>query len=215
MRRSVLTILWTSAAYGFAIGSVHSLRLAAWDVVKFPALILLTALICAFAFFACTLLVTRELTFADSLRVSLATFADLSTLLASLAPVSWFLALTIAQPTETSLHEYPYFLGLNVVFIACGGALALVRQSLRLARRDRLGTGRSATILAAWLAISLFAGGQCAWYMRPFFGASTIGDPPFMEGSNPDFRGATSFYEAVVHLVAPPVLPDDYARRGR
>jgi hypothetical protein len=29
-------------------------------------------------------------------------------------------------------------------------------------------------------------------------------DAPFMLGSEPDFRGATSFYEALFHLIEPP-----------
>ena len=61
-----------------------------------------------------------------------------------------------------------------------------------------------------------FAGGQCAWYLRPFFGPSTIRDIPFIEGSAPDYRGATSFYEAVYHLIhPPPPLPEGYFNRRR
>jgi hypothetical protein len=215
VRRPILTILGASAVYGFSIGSVHSARLAAWNLAKFPLLIFLTCSICALAYFAFALLVTRRLTPRDVMDLSLRTFADLSVLLASLAPVSYFLARTIVQPTPTSLNEYPRFLGLNVAFIAACGLVALARQTLRIEREHRLDRGRSAAILSAWLLISLFAGGQCAWYMRPFFGPSTITDPPFMEGTNPDYRGATSFYEAVWHLVAPPPLPEDYTRSGR
>ena len=45
-------------------------------------------------------------------------------------------------------------------------------------------------------------------------------DPPFIEGTNPDYRGATSFYEAVYHIIDPPPLPEGYFRppsrhRGR
>ena len=43
MTRRLVTILLGSATYGFAAGSVHSWRLAACNVLKFPLLILLTA----------------------------------------------------------------------------------------------------------------------------------------------------------------------------
>ena len=46
--------------------------------------------------------------------------------------------------------------------------------------------------------------------MRPFFGARTFETLPFMEGTAPDFRGATSIYEAVYFLVVPPDLPDGF-----
>jgi cytochrome bd-type quinol oxidase subunit 2 len=213
VRRALATIVAGSCVYGFSIGSVHGPRLAAANLVKFPALLLVTALVCAAAYHAFALLVTRRLTFDDTTRLSLRTFADLAVLLASLAPVSLFLAWTVVQPTETSLEEYPLFLGLNVLFIAAAGAVALVRQARRLTRDRGLRTRRAAAVVAAWLAVSLFTGGQCAWFMRPFFGPSTIRDPPFMEGTNPDYRGATSFYEAVAHLVTAPPLPRGWHRR--
>jgi hypothetical protein len=204
VRRAVLTIVLASAVYGFSIGSVHSLRIATWNLAKFPLLVLATSAVCALAYWAFALFVTRRLTFADVTALSLRTFADLSVLLASLAPVAYFLARTIEPPTAASLNEYPFFLGLNVVFIAASGVVALSRQTLRVAREFGLGVRRSAAILAAWLAISLFVGGQAAWYLRPFFEVATNPDPVFIEGTAPDFRGATSFYEAVWHLVDPP-----------
>lgn len=217
MTRSIATIAGASALYGFSVGSVHSARLAAWDLAKFPLLLLTTCAICALAYVAFAAVIARRLAPRDVMRAALQTFADLSVLLASLAPVCWFLATTISRPTPDSLGEYPLFLGLNVAFIAVCGAVALARQTLRLEREHRLGRGRAAAVLAAWLLVSLFAGGQCAWFMRPFFGVSTIEVEEFMDGTKPDYRGATSFYEAVWQLAAPPPLPKDYARprRGR
>jgi hypothetical protein len=43
--------------------------------------------------------------------------------------------------------------------------------------------------------------------MRPFCGVRTV-DAPFMLGAQPDFRGATSFYEAVYHVFSPPQTTD-------
>lgn len=204
MRRSAATILVAAAVYGWSIGWIHGARMAAWNLGKFPLLIFATTLICAPTYYAFTLLVTRKLTFVEVAALSLGTFADLSLLLASLAPVSFFLAKTAVRPTAESLGEYPFFLGLNVVFIAVCGCLALARRTLRLARDHGLALSRAATILGAWLAASLFVGGQCAWYMRPFFAVATNPNPAFMEGTAPDFRGATSFYEAVWQIVEPP-----------
>ncbi len=211
MIRALLTILCASAVYGYAIGSVHSPRIASWSLAKFPMLVFVTCSICALAYFAFTLLVTRELTLRDVTRVSLRTFADMSVLLAALAPVSFFLALTVDQPTSASLEEYPLFVGINVILIACAGSVALLRHTLRLAREYELGMRKSVLVVTAWLAISLFAGGQCAWAMRPFFGARTVQMKRFMEWTDPDWRGATSFYEAVWHLLAPPPPPRRWA----
>lgn len=215
MPRAILAILLGSAVYGFSAGSVNSLQLATWNLLKFPLLIFLTSLICSPAYYVFSQFVTRELSFRDVCRLSLRTFADVSILLASWAPVAFFLAKTIVQPDQGSLNEYPLFLGLNVLFIGTCGVVALVRQAARLLKGHRLSIPRSVGVMSAWLAVSLFAGGQCAWYLRPFFGCSAIRNPPFMEGSHPDYRGARSFYEAVYHLVDPPPLPREYYRHRR
>ena len=67
-----------------------------------------------------------------------------------------------------------------------------------------------------WVLLSLLAGGQAAWYLRPFFGVASIDGRAtrFCLGTTPDYRGATNFYEAVYHLLRPPPLPEDWLRRG-
>jgi hypothetical protein len=199
--------------YGFAIGSLHGWRQACRNLLKLPLLILATSALCALAYTMTAQFIARRLRFRAVSRLALTTYRDVAVLLASLGPVSFFLARTVEQPDVTSLNEYPLFLGLNVCFIALAGTAALVRQAAALLREHRLGGRRSAQVLLAWLALSLFAGGQCAWFLRPFFGPSTIRDLPFIEGRRPDYRGATSFYEAVYDLLDPPPLPRDYHRR--
>jgi len=212
--RSIAAILIGSSVYGFAAGAGHSLRMSAWGAAKFLFLIVLTCLICVIAYYTLSLFITRALRFADVMRMSLGIFADISVLLASLAPVTYFLGHTGVEPAtdEAGLNEYPLFLGLNVAFIAVCGVVALARQGLRLLRAHRLGLRKSLAVLVAWVSISFFAGGQCAWYLRPFFGWPTIENPPFMKGSHPDPRGATSFYEAVWDLLRDAPLPPEHRR---
>ena len=112
----------------------------------------------------------------------------------------------MVQPSGDDLGEYPFFQAFNVVLIAICGSIALVRQAKTLLRDYGLGRQVSISIIIGWLALSLFTGGQGAWYMRPFFGISSPGEtnPPFFLGTTPDFRDARSFYEAVYNLVVPP-----------
>ncbi|MDP6355509.1 MAG: hypothetical protein QF473_10430 [Planctomycetota bacterium] len=210
MIRRLLEALFASALYGFSIGAVHSLQLASWNLFKFPLLIILTGGICGVAYYVFALFITDRLTFRDVVQHALTIYRDISILLASLSPVSLFLAKTIVQPHDKDLNEYPFFLGLNVFFIAACGTVALIRRASDLLNNCNVERRQSVLIILSWLAISLFAGGQCAWYLRPYFGVSTIKDIPFIEGSRPDYRGARSFYEAVYHLMDPPPLPDDY-----
>lgn len=213
IRRLAQTAL-AAAVYGFAVGSGHSLRLATWNLAKFPMLIALTCGVCGPAYWICVRLIAPALRFGEVMDLTVRTFRDLTVLLAALSPVCLFLARTYERPDRAGLGEYPFFLGLNVCFIAVCGALTLGRQTIRLVRRHGLRPKRSAGVLAAWLAISLFAGGQCAWVLRPFYAPATIEHIPFIEGSRPDYRGAANFYEAVYHLLAPPRLPRDYWRHN-
>jgi hypothetical protein len=203
VKKLVSEICLASATYGVCVGSVHSLTFALRNLVKLPLFILTTCLICALGYYVSGLFISRKLRFAEVQLLSLQTFRELSLLLCSLCPVCLFLAVTVRQPDIWSLNEYPLFLGLNVAFIAMAGAIALVRQASRLLHGHGLGMRRSVAAVGAWLALSLLVGGQCAWYLRPFYGVSTI-PAPFFLGTAPDYRGDTSFYGAVWHIVDPP-----------
>jgi hypothetical protein len=203
LSKLVREICLASASYGVCVGSVHSLTFALRNLVKLPLLLLTTCTICALAYYVSGQFISRQLRLADVVHLALQTFRELSLLLASLCPACLFLALTIHQPDGQGLNEYPLFLGLNVLFIALAGAIALVRQAWSLLHGYRLGLSRSLAAVAAWLALSLLVGGQCAWYLRPFYGISTI-SAPFFEGTLPDHRGDTNFYESVWHIVDPP-----------
>jgi len=217
MLRTLATLVGAAAVYGFAVGSVHSGTYALRNLAKFPLLILATGGLCAVSYYLFSQFFTRRLAWSDVQRLAFRTFRDTALLLASLGPVFLFLAHTIDQPDETSLNEYPLFLALNVAAIALCGCLALVHQALALVRRYGLGIRRSVLITVTWLALSLFVGGQCAWYLRPFCGISTIpaDDVPFCMGTSPHVSGARSFYEAVYHILKPPPLRRGYWRMYR
>jgi hypothetical protein len=127
-------------------------------------------------------------------------------LLASLATVSFFLAQTLERASAAGLGQYPLFLSLNVGFIAAAGVTALVHRARTLLARSDVARWRGSSLLVLWLGLALAVGGQWAWYLRPFFGVATIpaDQTPFCLGTEPDFRGARSFYEALAHVVVPP-----------
>lgn len=199
-------LLAAAAAYGFSVGAVRSWRYASLNLVKFPLLIAICAIVCAAVYFLVARLLAPSLTFSDVRRLVLASYADLAALLASFSPVCLFLALTLQRPVSAvDLGEYPLFLALNVILIAGCGALAVGRQTASLLGRYALPRRRALAVVTGWLAVSLLVGGQAAWYLRPFFGNGAVPDDgSFCLGSRPDWRGAESFYEAVYHLIAPP-----------
>lgn len=200
----VLTL--ASAAYGFSIGACHSWLYATRNLLKFPLLLLTTATICAIAYFVLARFLGTALSFLRVQRLVLEIFRDVAMLLASLSPATLFLAVSMRKPTAEDLGEYPLFQSLSVACIAMCGCLAVRRQAAALLADHQLDRVRTSTLLAGWMALSLFAGGQCAWFMRPFFGIAnrSAAAPAFFAGTEPDFRGARSFYEAVYNLIDPP-----------
>jgi hypothetical protein len=202
--KGLCLLMAASAAYGFAAGSVHSLLYAARNLIKFPLLILVTTVICSLAYYLFARFASAPFTFGEVQGAVTRIFRNLSVLLASLAPVVYFLARTIEQPTARDLGEYPLFLGFNVLIIAVCGCIAVVRLAQALLRQHRLRPWRAWSIVGIWLLLSFLVGSQWAWYLRPFFGVSSVEITPFCLGTDPDFRGATSFYEAVFHILAPP-----------
>jgi hypothetical protein len=197
----VAGMLLASAIYGATVGLVHSPRYALLNTVKLPMLLAGSIAACAVSHFVAARFLGARLLFRDVLRLVIDTHRDISLLLASLSPVCLLFALTVVAPTSTNLGEYPRFLAANVALIAVTGTLSLLWQARRLLREHSLGARRAASVVTAWLLLSLVVGGQLGWYLRPFFGnRAVVDDGSFCLGERPDFRGDRSFYEAVAHL---------------
>lgn len=193
-----------AALYGFSLGALDGWARAVRSALKFPLLILVTWAVCALSYAVVARMLAPAVAFSQVQGLVLRLYRDTALLLASLSPATLFLALTLTPAaSRDALHDYPLFLGLNLVLIAGAGTLALLRQSTRLLADHGLAPTRRMLLMAAWLALSLFVGGPWAFYLRPFFGLSSIRaeDPGFCDGNTPDFRGATNFFEAVWQLV--------------
>lgn len=206
MLRSLVTMLLASGAYGFTIGASNSWMYAVRNVVKFPLLILTTSAVCSLAYFVLARFLGTPLSFLRVQRLVLEVFRDLSVLLASLGSVVLFVALTMLPPTFEDLADYPMFQGINVAFIALCGCIAVRRQGSELLKAHAIAPRLRDGLVAGWMLLSLLAGGQAAWYMRPFFGIAKPGREgvAWFFGTAPDFRGARSIYEAVWNPVALP-----------
>jgi hypothetical protein len=205
-RERASKLLVAPAIYGASVGAVHSIDYAALNVVKFPLLIWVSAIVCSGSHYMIARFFGLRLSFGEIRALVFEAYGDLSVMLASLSTVLLFFALTFEPPRTTfELGEYPWFLALNVLLIGALGSLALFRQCRAVLRRSGTTPRRAIAVVSGWLAASLLVGGQWAWYLRPFFGNRAIpADGSFCLGASPDFRGAASFFEAVSHLIAPP-----------
>jgi hypothetical protein len=209
MLKTLASLIAASAVYGFTVGSAHCLLYASRNLIKFPLLILSTAIVCSLAYFVMARFLTPELSFRHVQGLVITLFRDLSILLVSLSPVNYFIAQILVHTDDSRLGEYSFFLGMNVVFVAICGTLALVRQARSMLAAFPVSQRRVAAIISSWLLLTLLVGGQAAFYLRPFFGlpVSRGVTPPFALGAEPDVRGATNFYEAMIQIFTEPPLP--------
>lgn len=208
MKALLLRACVAAAAFGYALGAAHSERYALRNLVKLPLLIVGTALVCAPSYWVAARMLGARLGFATTQRVALLLFHDAAVLLASLAPVVWFLGRVLRATDDGWLGGYDTFLAATMGAVAGCGALALVRQARVLLRQHHCGRRTARAVVMAWLALALVVGGQAAFWLRPLFGlpASRGANPPWFLGATPDLRGATSFYEMVWQTIARPEL---------
>jgi hypothetical protein len=210
--KTPLTILLASAIYGFSGGSIDGWHGAVRSLVKFPLLIFLISVLCSLAWWLTARFLACRLSLCATIASTLQAFADASLMLVALAPVNLFLSQTMVYPNQ--IYEYPLFLGLNIVFVATCGTAAVIRQVWLMQKTQHIPLRRTLAVAAAWLAIGLFVGGQCSWYLCPFYGNRAAEPMPFILGTQPDSRGATSFYEGVYNLFRPLPLPENCGPKG-
>jgi hypothetical protein len=160
----LIVMIAGAALYGAALGSWHGARLAAYDALKLPLVLLLTS-----AFTVLFSWVTSR-ALGISLQFShVATFTGLATaavLLASLTPIAWFFTWCAPLPDAGARATHNELYLFHTAFIAMcgvGGTQTLWRAMLRLPHPRRVIT--SAYVL--WVLAYALVGGEVAWALRP------------------------------------------------
>ncbi len=162
--------------YGLAIGSWRSPLQAVFTGVKFPLILLATAVGNSLISALLAPLLGLRMGFRESLSAVLSTFATLSLILGSLGPAVVFLVWSLPGAEagwEDRSRAFYLLQSSQVACIGAAGTAAVVRLRHHLERR-----GGSAAVarrvLAAWLSIHLLLGSQLTWILRPFFGQHAL-----------------------------------------
>jgi hypothetical protein len=189
---AILIILFGAGSYGATVGLWRGPEMAFYVALKTPALLFATLLVTGFLNGVLGLLLGSGIGFRKSLLCQLLAFALASILLASLAPVTFFLALEApSTDSEQAGRAYSVYLLIHTTLIALGGLLAVVRLfDLLLVLTPDIKAAR--ITLLSWLASNAFVGAQLSYLFRPFFGSPGL--PVAFLRENP-FNG--TFYEAV------------------
>lgn len=182
------------AVYGFSLGIWRSPLQSLFVAIKFPLLLVLTALGTALINGMLAQLLGAAMSMRQSLLAVLMSFALLAVLLAAFAPLILFVLWQLpAQGSADQADAHRVFLLTNVAVVAFAGTMANL-QLLRMLRQ--ICGARAVPILSSWLGLNLFLGAQLSWNLRPFFGTP---DLPVTFLREDPFAG--SFYEAVFHLL--------------
>lgn len=200
-----LVSLAMSALYGAIMGATNLLQgssLAIGDKllmivvasIKTPVLFLLTLLIILPPVYVSNAFAGAKLTFWRMTAVLLTGTAVGTMLLASMASVAFFFALTSLS--------YDFIKLLHVLFFAYGGVGGLVYFSRVLEATGERRRRTPLQLMLLWFFLYMFVGTQLAWVLRPF--VASPGEPFQV------FRARSgNFYESVIHSMGRVVSQED------
>ena len=198
----VLVIAIGAGAYGAAMGWWRDPWQALFVAIKFPLIILLTALGNALLNAMLAPLLGLNITLRQSLLAVLMSFAITAAIMGAFAPLTAFVAWNAPpmSPDVKSTPTYAFIKLTHVLVIAFAGVAGNVRLFQLLTRLSQGNRRVARCVLFAWLAGNLFLGSQLTWIARPFIGSPQL-DVVFLRESA--FQG--NFYEnvfgTILHLL--------------
>jgi hypothetical protein len=191
-------ILLGAGLYGAAMGYWRAPLQALFVAIKFPLILLLTAIGNALLNAMLAPLLGLNITLRQSFLAILMSFTIISAILGSFSPLAAFLVWnTPPMSSNAELSAGPY----TVIQLTHVGVIAFagIAGNLRLVRLLRQLSGNASSarrVLFAWLAGNLFFGSQLSWILRPFIGAPGL-EVEFLRKTA--FQG--NFYESVFRSV--------------
>ena len=185
-----------AGAYGAAMAWWRAPLAAFYVAIKFPLIILLTALGNTLLNAMLAPLLGLNISLRQSFLAILISFTIVATILGAFSPLVAFLVWNAPPMTDDVAHSvgtYSFIQVTHVVLIAFAGIIGNVRL-VQLLRELSGSRAIALRVLLAWLAGNLFLGSQLTWILRPFIGSPALP----VEFLRPNaFQG--NFYETVFH----------------
>jgi hypothetical protein len=197
MLLSAAIIVVGTGLYGAGIGWWRDPLQGAFTAIKFPLIILLTAIGNALLNGMLAPLLGLNIGFRQSLLAVLLSFNIAAVILASFSPLMFFLVWNTPPVSRNgdAISSHSILLLSQVVVIAFAGIAANLRL-VQLLRRLSNNARIARRILFAWLAGNLLLGSQLSWILRPFIGSPNL-SVEFLRADA--FRG--NFFEAVFNAI--------------
>ena len=192
----IAVIVVGAGLYGAAMGWWRAPEQALFVAIKFPLIMLLTALGNALLNGMLAPLLGLNIPFRQSFLAVIMSFAISAAILGAFAPLAAFMVWNAPPmiPGEQMPGTYSFIMLAHVLVIAFAGIVANLRlgQLLRQFSGNKPAVARR--VLLAWLAGNLFLGSQLSWILRPFIGSPVLPVEFLRETA---FKG--NFFETVFH----------------
>jgi hypothetical protein len=168
----IAIIVAGAGLYGAAMGWWRDPMQALFVAIKFPLVLLLTALGNALLIGMLAPLLGLNIGFRQSLLSILMSFAIAAAILGAFAPLVAFLVWNAPPmiPGVESTGAYEFIKLIQVIVIGFAGIASNVRL-FRLLTQLAGSKQIARRVLFAWLTVNLFLGSQLTWLARPFIGA--------------------------------------------
>lgn len=190
----IALIILGAGCYGAAMGWWRAPEQALFVAIKFPLIILLTALGNALINGMLAPLLGLNIPFRQSFSAVVMSFAITAAILGAFSPLIAFMTWN-APPLSPQAVAGPAYSLIKLVHVAVIAFAGIVGNARLFQLLVSLGGGRAVArrVLFAWLAGNLFLGAQLSWILRPFIGMPTLPVEFIRTGA---LRG--NFYENVL-----------------
>lgn len=176
----LLVLLGGTLAYGFAFGLWRAPEQGLYSAVKMPALFLSIIGTTTLVNGMIAPLMGVPIRLRQTLMAMLYAMAITASILGAFAPVAIFLVLQVPAPLPSAVEKHamhpdiqasmavfwPLLLG-HISLIACAGIAGCLRLRSVL-RAIAPSDAAAARVLAVWIIVTGFAGGELSWLFSPF-----------------------------------------------
>ena len=166
---TAVVLAGAAALYGASFGWWRDPLQAGWAAVKMPAMLLATTGTCTLGNFMIARVIGLDIGLRQTAEAMLRTFGVAAVLLASLAPVYLFAAVSIPGPAaKDAVSSYRLLLCVHTVSVAVAGVvgnISLWRTLLAVARGR---VALAARVLCAWFFLCGVTGSELSWVFSPF-----------------------------------------------
>jgi hypothetical protein len=209
MKRDVLIVVLSTAAYGAVLAAWRSPLMAAYVAVKLPVVFGATTLVVSAFCWAAGLLCRAGLRYREVLGAVFSAMAVAGSILLALSPVVLYFVFSGAPDAgtrEEMRFAHATMMMVHILVLACAGATGNLVLCRALRRRVPPAC-RLAPMVALWIASFAVVGCQLGWIMRPLVGSPNIA-VEFLRSDALDSNFLESLFRQIIpHIISKGAVP--------